>query len=76
MSIIAFLGGIGILELLFITVFVICPIILWIWAIIDLLNSKFSSDTNKIIWALVVLLLPLLGTILYLTIGRKQKLAN
>ncbi|WP_415222219.1 PLD nuclease N-terminal domain-containing protein [Psychroserpens sp.] len=39
----------------------------------DILKSSFEKN-NKIIWILVVLLVPILGSILYIFIGRKQKL--
>lgn len=48
------------------------PAALWIWAIIDIIKSDFSGN-NKIIWLLIVILVPLLGIILYAFIGRKQK---
>jgi len=50
-------------------------LILWIWALVDIIKSRFNSDTTKIIWIVVVILLPLLGSILYLIIGRSQRVA-
>jgi len=44
---------------------------LWIIAIVDVLVNKFKGK-NKILWILIILLFPVLGSILYLTIGRKQ----
>ena len=52
--------------------FLIVPIF-WIWALIDILKSDFSGS-NKIIWLLVVIFLPLIGIILYFAIGRKQRI--
>ena len=46
--------------------------VLFIWALVDILKNEFTGY-NKIIWILLVLFLPALGTILYLLIGRKQK---
>ncbi|MBF0558856.1 MAG: PLDc_N domain-containing protein [Nitrospirae bacterium] len=46
--------------------------VLWIVGLIDILKSSFAGS-NKLIWILVVLFLPILGTILYWSIGRKQK---
>lgn len=46
---------------------------LFIYALVDIIRSEFQGN-NKIIWLLVLLLLPPIGTILYLIIGRKQKL--
>jgi len=48
-------------------------IVLWIYSLIDILKNSFEKN-DKIIWALVVLLIPILGSILYILIGRKRKL--
>lgn len=46
---------------------------LWIYCLIDVLKNKFEKN-DKIIWVLVVILLPILGSILYLFIGKSKKL--
>jgi hypothetical protein len=69
MSNLLFLGGVGGLEILLL--FVI-PVILWFWALIDCLKSNFSGS-NKLIWILLIIFLPVLGPILYLLIGRGQR---
>ena len=50
----------------------IVSLILMIVALVDILKGNFRGD-NKIVWILVVILLPFLGSILYFLIGRKQK---
>ncbi len=52
--------------------FYLVMLVLWIWALYDILTSSFSGN-KKIIWVLVVIFLPILGTILYFLIGRNQK---
>jgi len=52
---------------------ILLPSVLWIFAIIDILKSNFKDSTNKIIWVLIVLLLPVLGSILYFIFGGQQK---
>jgi hypothetical protein len=64
-----FLGGLGGFELL---LFTIIPLILWIWALLDCLQSRFGGS-DKLIWVVVIILLPVIGSILYLVVGRKQK---
>lgn len=59
-------------ELLLILV-ALLPFVLMLWAIIDLLQSRFSDSTNKLIWALVIIFIPFFGALLYLIIGRKQR---
>lgn len=49
-------------------------LVLWIWAIVDIINSRFREDSTKIIWILLVIFLPFLGTLLYFVIGREQRL--
>ncbi len=44
--------------------------IIYIFTIIDVVKSRFHRDTDKIVWLLVVILLPLLGTVLWFLIGR------
>lgn len=51
------------------------PFILWVWALIDILKSRFETETTKVIWLLVVLLVPFLGMVLYFFIGTGQKRA-
>ena len=48
-------------------------LVLWIWALIDILKSDFKDNINKIIWLLVVFVLNFLGVVLYYFIGRGQK---
>lgn len=53
---------------------IICMLVLFLIAAIDILKNRFVTDIEKLIWILVVIFVPLLGPILYLLIGRKQKL--
>ena len=63
--------GLGVQELN-ILFFIFLPLILIISALVDILKSEFTGN-NKIVWVLVVMFLPLLGSILYFVIGRNQK---
>ena len=47
---------------------------LWIWALVDIINSRFREESSKIVWCLLVIFLPFLGTILYFVIGREQRM--
>ena len=46
---------------------------LWIYCLIDILRNKFTQN-DKIIWVLVVIFIPIIGSLLYLFIGKNQKL--
>jgi hypothetical protein len=41
--------------------------------LIDIVRSDFKGQNDKLIWVLIVLLMNFIGSILYLMIGRKQK---
>ena len=62
--VVTIMGGIGVISLLSFALFV--------WALVDLLKSKFEGN-GKIIWLIVIILLPVVGSIIYLVVGRKQK---
>jgi phospholipase D-like protein len=47
-------------------------LVLDIIAIVDLLKSSYAIG-KKVIWGLVIVLLPLLGMILYFLLGREKK---
>ena len=64
--------GLGGQELLIIGILFVILFGIYIFVLVDILKSEFRGY-NKIIWILLVLFLPALGTILYLIIGRKQR---
>lgn len=51
------------------------PLVVWGNAIVEVVAGTFKNSIDKVVWLLVVLLVPLLGIVLYYLIGRK-KLAN
>lgn len=42
-------------------------------ALISIVTNKFP-DNDKLIWVVIVLLLPVLGAILYFSMGRRKRL--
>ena len=60
-------GGIGIYLIGSILAF-----ILVVWAVIDLIQ-KPSPMVKKLIWGGIILVIPFIGAILYLLIGRNQE---
>lgn len=56
-------------------VFLLLTLIPFIIALVDILRNEFEGN-NKIIWVLVILFLPLIGSILYFAIGSSQKIKN
>jgi len=70
-----YLGIIGPFQILIIlfalAIFAILPII----ALVDILRNEFTGS-NKLIWVIVTIFLPFLGSLLYFGIGRKHKISQ
>lgn len=63
-----FIGGLGPLELL---IFLI-PVVIWGFAVLEILTNSFKETVDKIVWLLVVLLIPVLGVVFYYAFGRRR----
>ncbi|PLY09989.1 MAG: hypothetical protein C0626_07215 [Arcobacter sp.] len=63
----------GGLEFLIVSVIPLLLLGIYIYILIDILKSEFDG-ANKLIWLIVVFVLPFVGAILYYFIGRKQKI--
>jgi hypothetical protein len=46
-------------------------IVLWMYAITNLLKSSFEKD-DKLIWLLVIIFIPIIGSLFYVFIGKKE----
>jgi hypothetical protein len=68
------MGGLGAPEIILLMI-PLSYFALIAYCLVDILRSDFKDSTNKLIWVLVVLLAPFLGSILYLAIGRNSKVA-
>jgi hypothetical protein len=44
----------------------------WLWMLIDALTNKGLQGTEKIVWVLVVILVPCIGSLIYFFIGRPK----
>ena len=42
----------------------------WFWAIIDITRSRFKNPNMRTVWLIVVLLLPLMGTLIWLFVRK------
>lgn len=69
-----YIGGLGGFEAVMATVFGCLPFLLVLFALIDILSSSFRDGNTKLIWVIVVIFVPLVGSILYFIIGRSQKI--
>jgi len=46
----------------------------WLLALISILRNDFKDSTTKLTWVIVVIFLPVIGSVLYLMIGRSQRI--
>ncbi|QDV21455.1 hypothetical protein Pan153_61430 [Gimesia panareensis] len=46
----------------------------WIWMLIDCLKYEPSSGNEKIIWVLIMVFLPALGSLLYYIVRRPERI--
>ena len=49
--------------------------IFWIWMLIHAITNKGLGDTEKIVWVLVIIFLPLIGSIIYFFVGKSKALS-
>ncbi len=71
MTILFFFGG-GIFLTLFIILFII---LLPLLALVSVLTSEFRGN-DKIVWVLIIIFLPFLGSLLYFLIGRDRRISS
>lgn len=67
-----FLSGLGSAELIIIFV-ILAYFGLIVFSLIDALQSTFQDSVTKLIWVLVILFFPFLGSVIYLVIGHNSK---
>ncbi len=61
------MGGLEIFLILLVLTFSL-------YCIFDIINSRFESPNANILWIIVVLVAPVIGSIIYMTYGRSQKI--
>ena len=59
-------GGVAIIAL----ILGLLALALIVWAVIDLISNPRIDGVMKIVWALVIFFIPLIGSIIYLVVGR------
>jgi hypothetical protein len=67
------IGGLfSLLVILFCGALSLAAFAFWLWMLIHAITNKGLSDGEKIVWVLVVIFLPFLGSILYFLLGRPK----
>ena len=69
------MGILGILFVLFIFGIGIAATVFWIWMLVNAITNKGITDTEKIVWVLVIVFTHFIGALIYFFVGRpKHKL--
>ncbi len=61
------------MGLLIWTVIMLVTIGLPVIALINLVRSSFKDSTTKLVWVIIIVFMPFIGSILYFLIGRNQR---
>lgn len=63
-------------ELLLIPFILVClaVTVFWVWMLVSAIQNKGLTDTEKIIWVLVIIFLHGLGAVLYFFLGHPKRL--
>ncbi|MFD3002250.1 PLDc N-terminal domain-containing protein [Pontibacter toksunensis] len=72
-NLLLFLGGFGGIELL---LPLLGLFLLWLYAVVEIVTGTFQNNIDKLVWLLLVLVVPLVGVFLYFLIGRRRRLAR
>jgi len=49
-------------------------LIIYVFTIFDVVSSKFANPNDKLIWVVIVVLVPLIGAVLWFVIGRGKRI--
>jgi hypothetical protein len=67
------LGGmIGLLMFLVMGVIGLACFAFWLWMLIHAITNKGLNDTEKILWVILIIFLPFLGSVIYFFVGRPK----
>ncbi|WP_171037815.1 PLD nuclease N-terminal domain-containing protein [Dyadobacter luticola] len=72
MAILTSLFGLGDQELFLISIAILFYSVV-IWTVVDLFSNKDLPAIPKLLWLIVILFFPFLGTLIYLYYGRSAK---
>jgi Phospholipase_D-nuclease N-terminal len=67
-----FVGILGVMLILFFVLIGIAIFVFWLWMLVDAIKNKALSDTERIVWVLVIVLLHALGALVYFLAGRNK----
>lgn len=62
----------GILFFLIVSVVALLGFAFWVWMLIHASINRGLSDTEKLIWVVLIVFLPFLGSVIYFFVGRPK----
>jgi hypothetical protein len=65
-------GIVGLFLLLFMGAIGLACFAFWLWMLIHAITNKGIADTEKIVWVIVIIFLPFLGSRIYFFVGRPK----
>jgi hypothetical protein len=65
----------GLFVALFLAPLCLLSFVFWIWMLIHAITNKGLSDTEKLIWVIVVIFTHFLGAAIYFFVGRPKQRA-
>ena len=71
-NLLLFIGGLGKTEILIIFFF-LSTLLIWGYALVEIVTSTFEDSIDKVVWLLVVLMIPVLGVVFYFLVGRRRR---
>ena len=66
-----FAGDLGKTEILLI-LFFLSTLLIWGYTVVEIVTSTFKDSVDKVVWLLLVLMVPVFGVILYFLVGRRR----
>jgi len=63
----------GLVQLGILGIFVLAASLFWLWALALCLTDKHASDTDKVLWFVVVFLLHCVGAMLYVLVRKGKR---
>ena len=65
-------GFFGLIFFLVSGLIAILCFVFWLWMLIHAIGNKSLTDGERIVWVLIIIFLPFLGSILYFFIGKPK----
>ena len=65
-------GAVSLLMFLIIGAISLACFIFWLWMLVHAITNKGLPDGEKLIWVLLIIFLPFLGSIIYFFIGKPK----